>query len=105
MQAGAPEIMPPKKDRKSVKFGGNSAATTATTFEHVGSCSAASMSMLSMGAMMDGFALDEATHNLIKAMQTCMTKSLADDGILKRLVLSNLKSQDFAQAQKVRDET
>jgi hypothetical protein len=97
-------IMPSKDDKKIVKFGGSSASTSAT-LEHVASYRSSTNSISSLGAMVDGHAFDAATHDLLKAMQTCMRKSLTDESILQRPLLSNLKSDDFDHAQKVHANT
>jgi hypothetical protein len=54
------------------------------------------------GAMVEGFAFDKQTRNLLVAMQVCMRKSLVDESILHRQQPCNLMREDFEYTQKVR---
>jgi hypothetical protein len=86
MPSGVPESLNSfKEDRKSVKFGGGSTAAS-NNVEWVGSFrSSIKSASISSRAMVDGFAFDAATHDLLKAMQTCMRNSLTDEGICNTL--------------------
>ena len=102
-----PEFLkPPRERRRSVKFNesvGLVPMASSVTLEHTDSLrSATSGASNSVGAMLDGYAFDTKTHDLLKAMQACMYNSLSDPFILQRQELEEITERDFSYSQKVR---
>jgi hypothetical protein len=83
--------------RRSVKFWGSSSMSLKNlSSEYTGS------GIVSPGVMVDGLALDSATQEMLKAMQTCMRRSITDRHVLECPQCIDLMPEDYAYVQKVR---
>jgi hypothetical protein len=89
-------------EKKSVRFFGGPRRNS--TFDQSGSRRSLGSVTLTHGTMKDGYAFDKNTHNLLKALQTCVCRTLAEEAqerFMQNTSLGNPTINEYTYSKKV----